>query len=279
MGSRQISGLSTPVVCGTCHTLNRDSAKFCSGCTAKLSAFYASRSADLSSGHTDVRASTANGFAEPSAGALTTKPQAELEQAVQALRLPLIWSTMIVVLLFVAFASWYAGYSSVARTPVSASAVAPMVVASPVVVPGMPPFVPDMPVTTHVAVQRDSMTTTEAPLAAETSSPRTQAQPQKVPPAKPRGTRAPPAEPLVRAEPVAPVEPLVPAGEPSVSVAIARQPSGSPLAHCVGFNFFERAICLNNRCAQASSASHPECAEILRQRRLEEARRNPTMSN
>ncbi len=273
-----------PVVCGTCHAFNRDSAKFCSGCTGRLSASHASGRGDLASDKTDVRTSTAKGSGELSAGASTTMPRAELEQAVQAFRLPIVWSTIVVVLLLVAFTSWYAGYASQARRPTSAPAVAPMVVASPLA-PSAPRGIPDTLVTDDAANQRDLRTTTEAASEAETPAPapvpRTRAHTQKAPPTKPRGMRSRPAGLLVRVEsvaPVAPVEPTALVGS-TARVASPRQASSSPLAHCVGFNFFERAICLNNRCAQASGANHPECAEILRQRRLDEARRNPTLIN
>jgi hypothetical protein len=50
-----------------------------------------------------------------------------------------------------------------------------------------------------------------------------------------------------------------------------------PLAACSGSNFFARAICVNSRCADPRSAHLGQCREAIRQRRIDEARRNPNL--
>lgn len=50
-----------------------------------------------------------------------------------------------------------------------------------------------------------------------------------------------------------------------------------PLAACRSRNFLARAVCVNARCAEPRAARWSECREALRQRRIDEARRNPTL--
>ncbi|HET7836676.1 MAG TPA: hypothetical protein VFL43_12740 [Variovorax sp.] len=51
----------------------------------------------------------------------------------------------------------------------------------------------------------------------------------------------------------------------------------NPLAACSGSNFFARAICVNSRCADPRSAHLGQCREAIRQRQIDEARRNPSL--
>ncbi|MEJ7687419.1 MAG: hypothetical protein WKG52_10720 [Variovorax sp.] len=53
--------------------------------------------------------------------------------------------------------------------------------------------------------------------------------------------------------------------------------SGSLVASCGSLNFLSRAVCLNNVCAQADLTGSRPCADAVRQRRIDEARRNPTL--
>ncbi|MEJ7687450.1 MAG: hypothetical protein WKG52_10890 [Variovorax sp.] len=55
--------------------------------------------------------------------------------------------------------------------------------------------------------------------------------------------------------------------------------SDGPLARCAGLNFFSRAICMNDSCAVRANGRHPQCADVVRQRRIDEARRNPLMAD
>jgi hypothetical protein len=55
------------------------------------------------------------------------------------------------------------------------------------------------------------------------------------------------------------------------------QSASAQLARCDEMNFFARAMCVNRTCAQPSAARASSCAQPIRQRRLDEARRNPTL--
>lgn len=69
---------------------------------------------------------------------------------------------------------------------------------------------------------------------------------------------------------------------PSSTVkAIRKATSGTPwaVARCTGLNFLSRAICMNDACARASLNRQPVCADAVRQRRIDDARRNPLMLN
>jgi hypothetical protein len=68
-----------------------------------------------------------------------------------------------------------------------------------------------------------------------------------------------------------------PPGRAAAPAGFARVGAWRPLAQCTGLNFILRAVCTNNRCAQPSARRSQQCAEPLRQRRLDEARRNPLL--
>jgi hypothetical protein len=42
---------------------------------------------------------------------------------------------------------------------------------------------------------------------------------------------------------------------------------------------FARAACLHDRCGQAPLKRHPQCQEVVAQRRLDEARRDGIVAN
>lgn len=49
------------------------------------------------------------------------------------------------------------------------------------------------------------------------------------------------------------------------------------LAACSGRHFIARAVCVNTQCAEPGMGQLPQCKEALRQRRIDESRRNPTL--
>jgi hypothetical protein len=51
----------------------------------------------------------------------------------------------------------------------------------------------------------------------------------------------------------------------------------SPVARCGGLNFVARAVCMNKQCARPEMRRSAQCVETVRQQRLDEARRNPTL--
>lgn len=53
--------------------------------------------------------------------------------------------------------------------------------------------------------------------------------------------------------------------------------TSDPLAACRDQVFFARAICINTRCAEPGASRFGQCRQALRQRKIDEARRNPTL--
>jgi hypothetical protein len=51
----------------------------------------------------------------------------------------------------------------------------------------------------------------------------------------------------------------------------------NPVARCGGLNFVARAVCMNKQCARPEMRRSAQCVETVRQLRLDEARRNPTL--
>lgn len=76
---------------------------------------------------------------------------------------------------------------------------------------------------------------------------------------------------------------LAPADVPPASrsrkatATASARPGRDPLADCNASNFFARAICINTRCAEPKTAQLGQCREAIRQRRIDEARRNPSL--
>jgi hypothetical protein len=79
------------------------------------------------------------------------------------------------------------------------------------------------------------------------------------------------------ATPTPPRRSVRPPGRAAAPAGFARAGAWGPLAQCAGLNFILRAVCTNNRCAQPSARRSVQCVEPLRQRRLDEARRNPLL--
>jgi hypothetical protein len=67
------------------------------------------------------------------------------------------------------------------------------------------------------------------------------------------------------------------ASPPQGRTASPRTGMSSPQASCGGLNFLSHAICMNSACAQPGMSRSAQCADALRQRKLDEARRNPTL--
>lgn len=167
------------------------------------------------------------------------------------------WATvlgvgLVLVTLYTAFALWYAAHSSATRQPVPAPQLSARPVA-PAAVPSPARTVDAL----NITLSSDGPV--ESP-----SSPR-------------RAVHAAPHQ----ARPAAPLRKTAeaPAAIHHANASTFRRAGAGPLAMCSGLNLFARAICMNNSCAQRASAHHPQCAKVLRQRRLDEARRNPALFN
>ncbi|MEP6721662.1 MAG: hypothetical protein ABJA77_09480 [Variovorax sp.] len=73
--------------------------------------------------------------------------------------------------------------------------------------------------------------------------------------------------------------PRAPAAEAGVAATARGRDRGTwgQLASCNSLNFISRAICMNNTCAQPALGRSRSCADAVRQRRIDEARRNPML--
>ena len=95
-----------------------------------------------------------------------------------------------------------------------------------------------------------------------------------------------PAPPNVAERPPVPVRTASATGvtrTPLAATRIAATARGrdrgtwAQLASCGSLNFISRAICMNNACAQPALGRSRSCADAVRQRRIDEARRNPML--
>ena len=245
MGTDEDSG---PVVCISCRTINRASAKVCKGCDGRLPAFYAA------GGGSDAGEAPPSGDAPVRAEPLPT-PRARAVFPALAQWSTVVWVAAALLVLYAAFGLWYTAYSASVRRPpgpaqLSLQAAAP----APDPAPASARTIDALNITLQPEAASDLRVGVPAPA------------PQPAVRAPVQQARAD----LPRKALSASTEPLAPA---------SRLRSWDPLAACRGLNLFARAICMNNSCAQRASAGHPQCVQVLRQRRLDEARRNPTLVN
>jgi len=78
-----------------------------------------------------------------------------------------------------------------------------------------------------------------------------------------------PASPAERSTP--------PSKTRKAAVQASVRPEQDPLAACSNSNFFSRAICVNTVCADPKTAHLGQCRDAIRQRQIDEARRNPNL--
>jgi len=96
-----------------------------------------------------------------------------------------------------------------------------------------------------------------------------------------RATAPAPAPALAPAPaPIAPALPRSTAAaaveRPAPPAPSARQPAaGAPRAACAGLGFIAEAQCMAAQCLKPPFTQHPQCDEVRRRQRLEEAKRNP----
>ncbi len=145
-----------------------------------------------------------------------------------------------------AMASWVVGNRSESAAPTEA------VVSQALVSPASPP--PFVAVEQTAASQADSFVFDASAVSGE-----------------PRATGAPTS---IRK---APRKPPVLSASVRAAERAREARSGSLVASCGTLNFLSRAVCMNNVCAQPGLTNSRSCADAVRQRRIDEARRNPTL--
>lgn len=236
---------STPVVCSACQTLNRRTAEKCKGCDGKLPAYYA-----------------AGGCVQPGAATTATMSPPTRTFGVPAQWVTVAWASALVIILFTTFGFWFERYTSTARRAPSMDAVPRAAAAAPLL---------ELPTPLRAA----------GSLQIEARPIRVVSLPDEMSP-RPAEVRSVPS--TARHSP-APGRPAVPTRltalhtASSVDAVASQRVAGDPIAHCLSRSFFARAVCLNNSCARRALAHHPSCAQVVAQRRLDEARRNPVMLN
>ncbi|MDB5732019.1 MAG: hypothetical protein JWQ03_1914 [Variovorax sp.] len=240
------------VICRACFTINSDSRKFCKGCEGKLPTFYANGGArDTSCGA---------GVTEPAAMAPPWLSRGSLDRLAP-------WLGGGVVLVLAALLWNTDRFSPDTQQPAPAMSKAFSLLAARSVTPANEAdAVPSPAGGTSSSRQTFALAEVLLPPAADGA-----VTSRSVMGAATNTTRreAPVDPPLRKAR--------APLMNPRPVTSGFRRVVASPLASCEGLNFFSKAICMNNRCAQQVAAHRPQCMKVVQQRRLDEARRNPTL--
>ena len=256
------------VVCETCETSNRDAAQYCRGCSGKLPAFYAVP------GRATAPASLRAGLAHASTngsnrGRVLQRPPFEskfsihrkLKIRVTPIGLSLAGGLVLALLLAIGL-MWYLGQSAAARIRAGSSAGT----AQAATANGAGAGDIAKPLASSAAVPRQrSERDTAALAAADAAIALLSTPPERTAPDKPWVASIPPDRTTAA---------RAPAPTQASASALARVIGRDPTAQCAALNFFSRAICVNNVCADSVFASHPQCQAARRQRQHDEARRN-----
>ena len=217
--------------CPSCHTVNRGRVPPCRACGESMPSRIDERIEDPPAPDASDKA----GF--PEARALRS-----------VLRLTLGPSLV----LFVAFASWYA-FRTESRTRYEPSASTMSIRAASVMPHAAPPPKGDP---LRVAVVDAGAISLDVKTQPRLEEPQTKND----------------DEPVVRPSTATTFSPQKSANRPR-----AARLEPDPLAACRSRTFLARAVCVNARCAEPRASRFGECREALRQRRIDEARRNPTL--
>ncbi|WP_038202422.1 DUF7577 domain-containing protein [Xenophilus azovorans] len=275
-----------PVVCGACGVENRDAAKFCRSCGARLGAgaqpaadegeWPVTMPADLDEADPDPGERTVI-LPSPRAGRTPAPPPAApAPAAVHAPsppapppsrgKAPLVAGVLAAAVVLAIGAGVYlmrdrGGPTAVAEAPVPALPAPP---------PVAPPPAPEPP-----------------PVAEPPAAPPAPPAPEPAPPVQEAAPPAPAPSPRAAAPRPAAVRKPAPAPVPAPPPPVAEAPAPpappppppAPEAACAGQNFIARARCLVAECAKPAQRAHPQCEAVRRQQQAEEERRNPTYAN
>ena len=237
-----------PVVCDQCGTKNRDSAKFCMGCAAKLPAFTATGPSALQS------MKSLRGSSVPRPRDTSTPGQLPIETRAFWVRF-----AVLSVLVTTAFVSWYAYVTRKPPHPASGP-VAVVAAASPAKKPSVAAAVPAVAPTDGVR-----------PLPPEPVRPADALGPAEslVPPGPPHRDMVQIVPPPRRGNDTRTVH-----AEESRRV-VASPNVADPRPGCAHLNFIAAARCEAAQCAKAQYYKHPHCNAVREQTQRDVARRNP----
>lgn len=277
------------VVCAACGTENRDAAKFCRGCGARLgegavaqnpASWAQTQPSDLPEERTvlvsaPARAASSRTASTPGPADAATAPAAPAASMTPA-SAPAAsrggWVIgLLVALVLVAGALW--GWLGSGRDGAPPPAPAAPVAASPAAVPESPPAaVAPPPAPVELSPLPPAAVVAEPPAAVEATPPPTAPTPAPAAamPPRPRPTRNALPPPVAAPEPApAPVASAPP------PVAAPVPPPASPQQACANLGFIARSRCLVTECAKPSHARHPQCEAVRQQQQLEDRIRNP----
>ena len=236
---------SMPVVCNDCQTLNGRAAKMCRGCAAKLPAYYAAAMTE-------------------SAGSSSTPPVDETARhpPLKGHWLTTAGASIGAIAMLVSFGWVFERHEATPaqHTTFMSAPLPPEATASsnrallPLQVGGLS-FADARPISL-------------VSFSDEASAGRAAARPQR-----PEGAHSRVSESygMPRHGPA----PALPA--PGRGRDVAHGTAKDPAALCQSYSFVAKAICMTNSCAQPGMANHAQCRQVLAQRRVDEARRNPTL--
>lgn len=252
------------VVCETCETSNRDSAQYCRGCSGKLPAFYAVP------GRATAPASLNGGLAKerpPVESTLSTHRKLKIH--VTPIGLSLAGGLVLALLLAIGL-MWYIGQSAAARIRAGSSVGTVQAATAHGAGTGTGAGETAKPLASSATVpSQRSERDTAALAAADAAIALLSTPPERTAPDKPWVASIPPDKTTAARAPSP-----TPAPTSASASASARVIGRDPTAQCAALNFFSRAICVNNVCADPVFARHPQCQTARLQRQHDEARRN-----
>jgi hypothetical protein len=252
------------VVCSACQTINRDSARVCKGCGGKLLAFYTAGGAgNASPDDAGTRAMVAQGAHAFAAALLVFAKGCAVDL------LALCAAGCSSVMSFgakVGRAGMAPGARALGHTALWVKMIpAALFVAFGLLYAAPPGMVAPVAEPTPTADPLNVLPLSRAVFDRSVEPPLTSSQATR---ARIREERP---DLLRRA--------TLPQKESRAPALIHRHYVPDPLALCSGFTFVAHAVCMNNRCAERTIARHPQCVKAVRQRRVDEARRDPIMAN
>lgn len=259
------AGRSAPAeCCDACSTVNLGSALICKGCNGKLPAYYTTHYGEPAQAQEHAQSCDANlhrSSVEDASSAPTMAARGASRSRTTRVIAPLASLALVLLASFVMLVGSMGGRvpdaaRQVARTltplveqPVSNSAVVSLVSASPLEAYGS--SIPTELIDPQETIVEEGASTGRA-LDATSDS----------------------------ATPARRVRASLSSATPRPGIAPSTTPRAAlrgQLARCESLNFFSRAICMNNSCSPQAVATSAECAPVVRQRRIDEARRNPVL--
>jgi hypothetical protein len=236
---------SSLAMCDFCHTLNHGNSSRCEACAGKLPAIH-------TGGAEEVR-----GTIDP-----TALCRRAAKRFVRMARAFVGWIAMLM-LLSIGVAAWHPfGQVGVEAYPLERSTLARMSVSSapqtgPDGASGTAPNPGENAARLEIAGRDDNKEASRGKHAQHEAA---------TPPGNPRRT------------PYRAVNSMSVAGARPPTYAVAPRAGLDPAGACEKEVFLLRAVCMNRVCAEVRNARHPSCFEAVRQRRIDEERRDPLLA-